>query len=107
MADNIQQRYFVTGKSTSRLPSEPALNLVTVRVSVNGEPVAEASGTEVMGDPAAAVAWLANKLHGFGVRLEAGAQIMTGSFTRQFPLALGDLIEAEFQPYGTVRVEFV
>jgi 2-keto-4-pentenoate hydratase len=32
---------------------------------------------------------------------------MTGSFTRQFPIAQGDLIEARFDPFGTVTVEFI
>ena len=39
--------------------------------------------------------------------LEAGTRIMSGSFTKQFPIAQGDLIEARFEPFGTVSAEFV
>jgi 2-keto-4-pentenoate hydratase len=32
---------------------------------------------------------------------------MSGSFTRQYPLARGDRIEATFAPLGPVHAEFV
>jgi 2-keto-4-pentenoate hydratase len=40
--------------------------------------------------PYNSVAWLASKLAQFGERISAGDYIMSGSFTRQFPLAQGD-----------------
>ena len=70
------------------------------------ERMESAPGTNVMGDPAASVAWLANRLSEFGLALEAGAKVMSGSFTRQYPIALGDVAEAVFQPFGKVSAEF-
>ena len=64
-------------------------------------------GQAVLGGPAASVAWLANRLADFGQRLEQGSKIMTGSFTRQYPIAQGDLIEARFDPFGPVTLEVV
>jgi 2-keto-4-pentenoate hydratase len=48
--------------------------------------------------------WLAGKLAEFGLALRPGDLIMTGSFTRQFPLAPGDRVRAEFDGLGTVEV---
>ena len=52
------------------------------------------------------MAWLANKLVSFGRRIEPGARIMSGSFTRQYSPVRGDQIEARFAPFGTVRATF-
>jgi 2-keto-4-pentenoate hydratase len=52
------------------------------------------------------VAWLANKLAEFGRRIEAGHRIMSGSFTKQYPIRRGDRIETRFTPFGAVRATF-
>jgi 2-keto-4-pentenoate hydratase len=78
-----------------------------VEVVVNGAAAERALGSEVLGTPAASVAWLANKLAEFGLALEAGMRVMSGSFTRQYLLDPGARIEARFTPVGTVRAEFV
>ena len=106
LADNAQQRYFVIGPVTEPLPPQVDLAGSRVEIFINGESVDRAAGSEVMGGPAGSIAWLANRLADFGQRLEAGMRIMTGSFTRQHPIAKGDLIEARFEPYGAVVVEF-
>jgi 2-keto-4-pentenoate hydratase len=61
----------------------------------------------VLGHPFHSVAWLATKLESFGERLRAGDLIMTGSFTRQFPVAGGDRVETEFEGLGKVTAAFV
>jgi 2-keto-4-pentenoate hydratase len=101
LADNAQQKAFVLGPPVSR-DALPELATVTVRVSINGAVVATAAGDAVLGHPYNAVAWLAAKLAQFGERVRAGDYIMSGSFTRQFPLASGDRIEAVFDGIGTV-----
>jgi 2-keto-4-pentenoate hydratase len=104
LADNAQQRAFVTGPG--RAPGDLDLAAVTVDVLVNGAHRERARGAEVLGTPVASIAWLANKLAEFGRRLEAGARVMSGSFTRQYGLAAGDRVEARFDPLGPVRAEF-
>lgn len=105
LADNSQQKAFVTGPS---MPVPPGRRLTdtSVEVFVNGQRMERAVGSEATGDPVAAVAWLANKLADFGARIEAGARIMSGSLTKQYLLSRGDRIEARFEPYGAVRAEF-
>ncbi len=48
----------------------------------NGEVVATGAGAAALGDPLAAVAWLANTLAPMGVTLPAGSVIMTGRAAR-------------------------
>ena len=105
LADNAQQKFFVLGTATSPLPPDLKLAQATVEVSINGERMDQAQGSNVMGDPAASVAWLANKLATRGKKLEAGMRVMSGSFTKQFPIAQGDLFEARFQPFGMVTLQ--
>jgi len=106
LADNGQQKAFVLGEPVSR-EELPELDAVTVRVRINGAEVATARGDAVLEHPYNSVAWLASKLAQFGERISAGDYIMSGSFTRQFPLARGDRIEAVFDSIGTVTASVV
>jgi 2-keto-4-pentenoate hydratase len=106
LADNSQQKAFVTGPAQP-LRGDRALYDSAVEIVVDGVVTERAHGSPARtGDPVAAVAWLANKLADFGRRIEAGQRIMSGSFTRQYPLARGARIEARFDPYGTVAAAF-
>jgi 2-keto-4-pentenoate hydratase len=105
IADNVQQRGFITGAPFT-LPPGLALKTVNVEVLVNGTSMDRASGREVFGDPAASVAWLANALAPFGLAVEPGQRIMSGSFTRQYQGRPGDTIEARFDPVGPVVTRF-
>jgi 2-keto-4-pentenoate hydratase len=102
LADNAQQKAFVLGS-----PAPPAavdLAAVVVRVLRNGIEIGSGRGDAVLGHPFNAVRWLARKLGEFGERLSAGDLVMTGSFTRQFPLSRGDRIEAVFDGVGAVSI---
>jgi 2-keto-4-pentenoate hydratase len=65
------------------------------------------AGAAALGSPVGAVAWLANTLAPFGVTLEPGHVIMTGSLHRAFPLAAGDRVRADFDRLGSVSCRFV
>lgn len=106
LADNAQQKAFVTGPVTSG-PTGLDLASVTLDVIVNGIHSERATGSEVMGTPMASLAWLANKLAEYGLALEAGMRVMSGSFTRQYGLKAGDHVEARFVPIGRVAAEFI
>ena len=90
-----------------RVPNDPLLAPVFAGMSADHVRHVSRFVTEVMGGPAASVAWLANKLAEFGHKLDKGAKILTGSFTKQFPVAQGDVVEARFTPYDSVTAEFV
>ena len=107
LADNSQQKAFVTGPPAS--PVAPGTNLAetAVEIVVNGATVERTRGSaERTGDQVATLAWLANKLAEFGRGIEAGQRIMSGSLTRQYLIARGDRIEARFEPFGRCAAEF-
>ena len=73
---------------------------------INGDVVAEGSTADVLGHPAEAVAWLANALGEFGVPLEAGHLVLSGSCTRAVDVRPCDRVSARFEGLGAVDVSF-
>lgn len=73
----------------------------------NGTLVDTGAGAAALGDPAAAVAWLANTLAPSGVTLEPGHVVMTGALHRAVPLERGDVFRADFDRLGPVTVRIV
>jgi 2-keto-4-pentenoate hydratase len=61
----------------------------------------------VLGNPAQAVAWLANTLADFDVTLKAGEVILPGALTAAITVQAGDSIRATFDHLGSVSVRFV
>lgn len=76
-------------------------------VAKNGVTVDTGAGAAALGNPVAAVAWLANNLAPFEVSLQPGWFVMTGALHRAFPVAAGDVVRAEFDRLGPVAVSFV
>jgi 2-keto-4-pentenoate hydratase len=105
LADNAQQKFFVLGAPVRGAKAGDLAQLVA-RVRVNGAEVGNGRGDAVLGHPFNSVAWLAGKLTAFGEKLDAGDLVMTGSFTRQFPLAAGDRVETTFEGLGKVAADF-
>ena len=103
LADNAQQKAFVLGAAVSR-DALPELSAVAARVRINAAEVVTATGDAVLGHPYNSITWLAAKLAQFGERVRAGDYVMTGSFTRQFPLNRGDRVETDFAGIGAVAV---
>ena len=103
MADNAQQKTIILG---SPVPlGELELDRVAATVQINAKTVATGRGDAVLGNPLNSVAWLARKLPEFGRGIRAGDLIMSGSFTRQFPIAPGDRVRADFVGIGSVHTE--
>lgn len=81
--------------------------LIGMVFTKNGNVVATGAGAAALGDPLAAVAWLANTLAPMGVTLPAGSVIMTGALHAMTPIAAGDIFRAEFDHLGpiTLRIQ--
>ena len=84
----------------------PPLPETTATLVVNDTAVGTGQGTAVMGDPAAAVAWLANALAGYDTAIEAGQFVMSGSYTTASFVVAGDRASAVISGLGTVSVSF-
>ncbi|MEU0838780.1 fumarylacetoacetate hydrolase family protein [Streptomyces sp. NPDC005962] len=105
VADNASSAGLVHGAWTP-LAEAPDLATVVADLVVDGEPVASGSGREVLGHPAAAVAWLANTLAGFGTALEPGHLVLPGTMTGAPFVSPGQRVEARFSGLGPVSVTF-
>lgn len=79
---------------------------VTCSLRINGEVRESGIGTDVMGDPVAPLAWLANVLGEQGVALEAGQLILPGSFTKALPVVAGESATADFGGLGSLTIHF-
>ena len=105
IADNASSARVVLG---GRLTPVAAVDLRLVGVALyrNGELAETGAGAAVLGNPVRCLAWLANKLAGFGARLAAGDVVIPGALHRAVPVAAGDVVRAEFAHLGTVTTRF-
>ncbi|MFT4306889.1 MAG: fumarylacetoacetate hydrolase family protein [Microbacterium sp.] len=106
ISDNAAYGAMVLG-DTHRRVDEVDLPWVPGVLSRNGEIEETGVAAGVLGNPATGVAWLANKLHRHGARLEAGEIILAGSFTRPVWVGRGDEVRADYGPMGVVACRFV
>ncbi len=65
------------------------------------------TGAAVLGHPANAVAWLANKLAEFGVGLRAGQLVLPGAMCAAVNVSAGETYRASFTRLGDVAIHFV
>ena len=105
VADNASSARIVLGGVLTPLP---AIDLRTVGMVMekNGDVLATAAGAAVLGHPANAVAWLANKLAAYGILLRKGEVILSGALTAAAPITAGDFFRADFGPLGDVKIKF-
>ncbi|WP_104044341.1 2-keto-4-pentenoate hydratase [Arthrobacter sp. ZGTC412] len=73
---------------------------------IDGVVTGSGTGADVMGNPVAPLAWLANVLGEQGVALEAGQLILPGSFTKAEPVTAGSTAVADFGPLGSLTIHF-
>jgi 2-keto-4-pentenoate hydratase len=105
IADNAIAARFVLGEQWLSVVGLDLPNTAVV-LNKNGEEVASATGAAVLGDPARAVAWLANKLAKHHQSLKAGEIVLPGSMTPIYPVGAGDSVEAAFEALESVAVCF-
>lgn len=106
IADNASCGVFVLGEARAD-PRDFDLPALHVRVTKNGAPLSEGYGAAVQGSPLEAVAWLANTLGAYGVTLDAGDVILSGSLVPLEPAVAGDVFEMVLEGVGTCTARFV
>ncbi|MFE0820661.1 2-keto-4-pentenoate hydratase [Streptomyces sp. NPDC058847] len=102
VADNASSALFVLGNEFIEPPRD--LSLLGCVLEVNGKQVATAAGAAVCGDPAQAVAWMANAASRRGDSLKPGWLVLSGGLTAAVPLRSGDCVSADFTHLGSVSV---
>lgn len=104
VADNASCLGAVIGEHVT-LPDAGPLEHAKMTLARDGEVLQAGEGSAVLGNPAEAVAWLANELGRRGDVLPAGVPILSGSLTPAVDLTPGNWV-ADFGPLlGTVTVE--
>ncbi|CAD7342048.1 2-hydroxyhexa-2,4-dienoate hydratase [Sphingobium sp. S6] len=106
VADNASCGVYVLGEARVN-PRDHDLPNLHVTVTKNGAPLSEGYGHAVQGSPAQAVAWLANTLGAYGVTLEAGDVILSGSLVPLEPAAPGDVFEMQLAGVGSCTARFI
>ncbi len=105
IADNGSAAGFVLGSGMRRI-EDVDMRLTGMAFEKNGELMNSGITAEVFGNPAAAVAWLANALSTYDMGLKAGQIVMAGALTAALPAAAGDCLTASFYGMGSVSVRF-
>jgi 2-oxopent-4-enoate/cis-2-oxohex-4-enoate hydratase len=105
IADNASCGVFVLGDARID-PRTVDLAALKARVFKNGQPLSEGLGSAVQGSPLASVAWLANTLGAYGVSLDAGEVILSGSLVPLEPAKPGDVFRLELDGVGPASVSF-
>jgi 2-keto-4-pentenoate hydratase len=105
IADNGSSARFVLGGRMTPI-EQVDMRLTGMTLEKNGELVNSGTCAEVWGNPAAAVAWLANKLAVFDIKLSEGSIVMAGALTAAQPAAAGDSFTVSFHGMGSVTVKF-
>ncbi|HKT58305.1 MAG TPA: 2-oxo-hepta-3-ene-1,7-dioic acid hydratase [Microbacterium sp.] len=109
IVDTISDNAAYGGMVTGGIPMRPdQIDLRWVSALLYRNETIEESGVAaaVLNHPATGVAWLANKMHHHGDRLEAGEIILAGSFTRPMWVSPGDSVLCDYGPMGTITCRF-
>lgn len=105
VADNASSGRYVLGTRRRGLRElEPAE--VRMAMSVDGVEVSTGTGAACLGDPLAAVAWLATQARIFGEPLRAGQVILSGALGPMRPVVAGATVTAEITGLGSVTAQF-
>ena len=104
-ADCAFHAWFVLGRE---VPDWRGLDLPNQKVrALKGDAVAaEGSGANALGDPRAALTWLANHLARRGLGLKSGEIVTTGTCVKPVDILPGDRVMMDFGALGTVRAGF-
>ena len=105
VADNASSGLFVLGDTRTPLHRFDPVT-VTMTMTRTRNVVSAGSGAECLGDPLAAVAWLATTARDYGMPLRAGDVVLSGALGPVVPVAPGDTFRAELTGLGRVHASF-
>ena len=105
VSDNASCGLFVIGDAKVD-PKTLDLPGVKMTVTKNGKPLSEGFGSAALGSPLTCVAWLANTLGEFGITLDAGDIVLSGSLVPLEPVVPGDVMSLHAEGIGECSVRF-
>lgn len=105
VADNASSGLYVLGEQRVTLEEfEPAT--ATMEMSLNGQVASTGTGAACLGDPLAALAWLARTARDLGDPLRPGQVVLSGALGPMAPVGAGDHVRADISGLGSVQVRF-
>ena len=105
IADNAADAGVVVG-DMHVAPGDIDLRWVAAIMKQNGEVEETGVAAGVLDDPVQGVVWLARRLGRYGVTLQPGEIVLSGSFTRPVLCRAGDRFEVDYGALGTITCEF-
>ena len=105
IADNSSSSRFIIGEKFYK-PDLVDLRLMGMVFKKNGEVIETGAGAAVMGHPARAIAWMANKLRKTGQSIKAGEVVLSGAISASATIAPGDYFSASFDGIGSIEANF-
>jgi len=105
VSDNASCGLYVIGddKADPRKLDLPSVKMV---VQKNGAFLSEGFGSAALGSPLTCVAWLANTLGQYGITLDAGDVVLSGSLVPLEPVVAGDVMSLHAEGIGSCSVRF-
>lgn len=105
VADNASSGLFVLGEMIGPAGIDFVASKITVQK--NGHFLSEGRGSAALGSPLICVAWLANTLGAYGIALQAGEVILSGSLVPLEPVKAGDAMSLTIEGIGAAEARFV
>lgn len=105
-AENTFASHYVLGCAVADF-ARIDMSLVGAIVEVDGDVVSSGCGARVLGSPARAVAWLANRLALRGKELHAGMIVFTGALADPVPLTSGRRVSVEVAHVGRAAIRAI
>lgn len=106
VADNASCGFFAVNDHHRVDPREVDLVSCHMQVYKNGAAISEGTGAAALGNPLTCVAWLANTLGQYGINLNAGDIILSGSLVPLEPVASGDRMSLTISGIGELSIQF-
>lgn len=106
VADNASSGLYVLGAERSPLGERDLREVEMTLVDGTGATVSSGTGAACLGDPVAALVWLARTAHELGDPLRAGDVVLSGALGPMAPVTPGSAFTATLTGLGTVRASF-
>ncbi len=106
VADNASSGLYVLGDSPSDLGDLDLREVEMTMTDQHGAVVSSGTGAACLGDPLAALVWLADTAERFGLPLRAGDVVLSGALGPMVRLRPGAVFTAELTGLGSVCARF-
>jgi 2-oxo-hept-3-ene-1,7-dioate hydratase len=105
IADNAADAGVILG-DVHVSPGDVDLRWVAAIMKQNGDVEETGVAAGVLDDPVQGIVWLARRLARYGVSLEPGEIVLSGSFTRPVMCRAGDQFHVDYRDLGVITCQF-